>query len=934
MNISSQQSFALVLALMLTGCGGEDGQNSVPNSPSPVGKVHVADAFGTVQPNKLSRIDFSQYIRGQGATLASVTSNRPECFVSQPQGMTAEVKVQGAALCQYAFTARNSVNEAVGQLNMLATLATSPELDPLSHTMLLGDADVVFDLTALYGAELPAGYELVQSSLVVQGGVEQGTAQVQSATSILYQPPAKADWDQIIYVLRNPALPEQDIFGSIFVTVSEQSNQAPQISNRKYDYNDQTAQKVIAFDTYTIDLAALVGLTITDPDGHEWQLVEVNSYSATVAAVDPNDVTNKKFTFITPTVGQHIISYIIADHYGAYSTGMIRMTVEAKESPRTWNDLTITQGYEFSAPGRYSEIINLGVSATPIWDNSVNNTVAAFDLPSALTYCGGQGRLPWLSEINSLMSQHKPGGLDHWPQDKKYLVYDDSGYKSFDITAMTAVQNYVATEPHYVTCVKNNLLAFQQTKKQIIADGVSDVFGVINKSNLSTVNVEVEPQVGTLTDTNVSIQLTPSGTDSVTVSAASVKAGTVQFKISSKRADGTIDYLTSALTEFLVDDKTVTLKLDPDTADVVRNTAAIVPDGRAANSTNSTLTRYLLSDANDNPKFGAPVTANITTGQAHAMITEPAGQPDVATGVTDANGKFIVKTQSRLGGAVTAAIDIDAGAFGQLSDTFSYEYADVTDITRPDTVLRTLAEAEAYCATLPFHRLPNIFELKNEIFLAGTRSKAVGEVNNDMCDVYGWPLASQCGGATNKYWANTWTNAYGTSQNLTIQLSDGSGNLSTNYPAPGVTLTPEDPAQQLHVACKRIPQASEYVVDGTLRNFSEAEAYCENLAPKGTYQLARTEDLQALLKSVTSSSFTGSMCRIHGWPLDGNHNSCGGEKSTNADFYWTHADVDADEGFYPFNRRVRVHMDFANAPASTVSESLPANTACIKKYRM
>lgn len=922
MNISSQQSFALVLALMLTGCGGEDAQNSVPNSPSPVGKVHVADAFGTVQPDKLSRIDFSQYIRGQGATLASVTSNRPECFVSPPQGMTAEVKVQGASLCQYAFTARNSVNEAVGQLNMLATLATSPELDPLSHTMLLGDADVVFDLTALYGTELPAGYELVPNSLVVQGGVEQGTVQVQGANSILYSPPTKADWDQIVYVLRNPALPDQDIFGSIFVTVSEQSNQAPQISNRKYDYNNQISQKVIAFDTYTIDLAALAGLTITDPDGHEWQLVEVNSYSATVAAVDPNDVTNKKFTFVTPTVGQHIISYIIADHYGGYTTGMIRMTVEAKESPRTWNDLTTTQGYEFSAPGRYSEVINLGVSASPIWDNSVSNTVAAFDLPSALTYCGGQGRLPWLSEINSLMSQHKPGGLDNWPQDKKYLVYDDSGYKSFDITAATAVQNYVATEPHYVTCVKNNLLAFQQTKKQIIADGVSDVLGVINKSNLSTVNVEVEPQVGTLTDTNVSIQLTPSGTDSVTVSAASIKAGTVQFRISSKRADGTIDYLTSALTEFLVDDKTVTLKLDPDTADVVRDTAAIVPDGRVANSTNSTLTRYLLSDANDNPKFGAPVTVSVTNGDAHALITEPSGPAAEVTGVTDANGLLVVKTQSSLGGGAIADIEIDAGATWQQTDRFNYQYADVKDMTRPDTILRTLSEAEAYCASLSFHRLPNIFEFKDELFIPGTRAQAVGDNNKDMCDVYGWPLAGECGGSTNKYWANKWTNVYTADKNLTAQLSDGIISLQ-----PPNILVSEDPFQPLHVACKRIPAASEYIIDSILRTYDESVAHCENLSPAGTYRLPKAEDLIALYKTLgVTQNYTSAMCSQYGWPL---YNACGGAAHNNSDQYWTYADTDAH--FNQYSKQVRIHMDFSALPTSVTDPNIIGMTACVKK---
>lgn len=916
LSVSNKINFVLISAVILAGCGGDDinhDSTSTPGTSSPVGKVLVANAFDTVQPNQVSRVDFSQYIRGQGAILASVTSNRPECFVSQPQGMTAEVKITGAALCQYKFTARNSVNEAAGQLNMLATLAATPELEPLSHTMQLGDSEVVFDLTALYGSELPAGYELVANSVVVQGGEEQGTAQVQGSNSILYTPPDKADWDQIVYVLHNPAQPDQDIFGSIFVTVSERSNQPPQISNKKYDYNEQTAQKVIAFDSHTIDLAALTGLAITDPDGHEWQLVEVNSYSATVAAVDPNDVTNKKFTFITPTVGQHIISYVIADHYGGYTSGMIRVVVSSKEFDKNWSDLNVTNGSVFSAPPLYSEASHQSVTAVASWDYGVNNTIASFNASSAIAYCGGRGRLPWLSEMYDLISEHQLGGLGLWPQEKSYLVYDSIGYKVVDISQplgpIPIGMSYIPSEKYYVTCVSNES-AFISMDSDIIANGEFKTIGIIEKSSLSGVNIEFEPSVGTLTDVEVSVTVEPiQGSNNVSLRAKSKKIGTAQFKIS---IDSTNESFTTPLINFLVDDSTVTLKKDTDQTGITTVSEATVPDGRVGENT---LTRYLLTDVNDNPKSSSAITVTLINGTDYATIIEPLGQPDMASGLTDINGKLVVKTKSRLGGGVSADINVDAGIFGSITDSLEYKYATLNNIERPNNNLYVYTDAEALCKSLSaFHRLPNHLEL-SKIFIQATQADAEGDHSQQLCDVYGWPLDNQCGGTSDIYWAHGWSN-------YDVVKIPSSTNMIN-----GINSRGDDPLLLKHAACLEAPKASDYYpVDTTLRTYFEAMEYCESLPPEGTYRLPKLEDLQLLwLEASGGVAYTGNMCNIYGWPLDGRYNpACGGAATQNTDWYWTYAERDSPE-----YSGIRFSMD--RGLHQNVSESSISSTACVKK---
>ena len=74
---------------------------------------------------------------------------------------------------------------------------------------------------------------------------------------------------------------------------------------------------------------------------------------------------------------------------------------------------------------------------------------------------------------------------------------------------------------------------------------------------------------------------------------------------------------------------------------------------------------------------------------------------------------------------------------------------------KPDDIQRTYPEADAFCSRLGNGaRLPTKDELV-DLYLSVTPGTVVGGFNENMCDVYGWPLNGRCGGKHSFYWSST-----------------------------------------------------------------------------------------------------------------------------------------------------------------------------------
>lgn len=95
---------------------------------------------------------------------------------------------------------------------------------------------------------------------------------------------------------------------------------------------------------------------------------------------------------------------------------------------------------------------------------------------------------------------------------------------------------------------------------------------------------------------------------------------------------------------------------------------------------------------------------------------------------------------------------------------------------KPDNTKRRWPDANRYCQELsPPARLPTLVEMQ-ALFLDSTSAISIPQVNNEMCDLHGWPLSGKCGGNVNFYW----TSDKSGSRHYDAHMHNGNFSLSTS----------------------------------------------------------------------------------------------------------------------------------------------------------
>jgi hypothetical protein len=516
----------LVVALLLggvVGCGGSDdgggSDSGVSPTPPPASPLSAVDGFSVVRPGVATRVDLSTYVRGSGATLASISSEQANCSATNVSGLAVDITSE-SGLCEFSYKVSGQGVGASATLNTLASTLASPVLPPLSQTMTLAEPRKTFDLVALLGADWPAGYNLDPASLLVQGGSAQGTVTA-IGNVLIYTPPSPTEpvWNQILFMLKDPAKPGEDAMGALYVTVSDSANQPPVIGEPKYDYQAQTGNAIVTMQTATLDLGTLANLNITEPDGDEWQLVEVQSYSASVAPVDPNSVTNKQFTFQAGVPGDHIVSYIVGDHEAGFAMGLIKIKVGAAEVPKTWNNITIG-GKIFLATPLYSEVLNRGVMAEAVYDDVVANNVAGVTDMAAQSYCSNGNHWATLEELEQLRTT-PAADIERlkYPVERTYVTYDvDGQLLTYALNTGATAPYTPATSPsQYVICVTDAIMNYTSRVTAYGADtGLSDgtwwsLGTLISDGGANSPVVTASTSIGSTQLTETNVQLNPPG---------------------------------------------------------------------------------------------------------------------------------------------------------------------------------------------------------------------------------------------------------------------------------------------------------------------------------------------------------------------------------------------------------------------------------------
>ncbi|NLS11811.1 hypothetical protein HGP28_02765 [Vibrio sp. SM6] len=239
----------------------------------------------------------------------------------------------------------------------------------------------------------------------------------------------------------------------------------------------------------TVDLATLNGLDIIDPEGQTWQLVDVQSYTSTVTPTEPDDINNTRFNFSATNAGVHIVQYIVADHYGGYASGFIKMNVSARGGEATWVDVD-----GFTAPLTFDEAGALGLATKDIWDEPVNNTIAGFNDAAADNYCSSVGIIPTLTDIQLLRDGNLAGGvltgdLADWPLQQPYLVKDGSRYKGFRLDS-AIVTDYEPYAPYYATCIEARIMKAEFPTYTAVANGEPHEVAIVSMPYANTFSTE------------------------------------------------------------------------------------------------------------------------------------------------------------------------------------------------------------------------------------------------------------------------------------------------------------------------------------------------------------------------------------------------------------------------------------------------------------
>ncbi|MFM4875112.1 hypothetical protein ACEUDK_19440 [Aeromonas veronii] len=700
-----------------------------------------------------------------------MSSLQPECGDGLVSGLTAQVNINDTTLCQYRFLARNSEgSEGGATLSVLSTRSTTPVLEPLSAAMTLSDTTKMFDVVALYGASLPVGYHLKEGSVVVQGGTIQGSA-THSGDVITYTQPGAAEWNRVLFTLKDDARPGEDILGTLYITVSESANQAPTISNTKYNYSESANANpaIVTFDSVTLDLAKLKNLSITDPEGKEWQLIEVQSYSASVTSAAPNDVTNKKFTFQAGMVGQHIVSYIVGDHEGGYRMGQLSVTVGPKEQSPDWGYSEsssstggVSSGLAFYPTPLFSQLSSavdpqLRAFIEPVWDAAVNggtgNTIGAAGNLVATAYCSGK-RLPTQADLDHF----RTNGNANWPKYPKarpYLISDAAGsvFNTYDLATGTVATYVAGTTPKaYVMCVTDHSMnytaqpdtPYSGMTNTVVSDGTWQSIGTINSSDGTT------SESPTLYGTPTNLGKGSLGAGNFKLTPGSCSGGTCTLEamgVSDQYGTATAQITNGVMaSQFVTPRITFLQNAQVTAASVTTNDAKA--DGVASN----VITLTLKDKAGNAVPDGTPVKLiyDVNTSPTFTPTISPASG-DIVT--VDASGQVAVNIESKAEGTVTLTNPAVDGGLPLVASSVSVNF--VNPFIKPDTKYRSWLEADAYCKGLtPEARLPTKQELM-DLFIEATSATVTGEKNFEMCTIYGWPLQSRCGGITDTYWTGS-----------------------------------------------------------------------------------------------------------------------------------------------------------------------------------
>ncbi|WP_367990022.1 Ig-like domain-containing protein [Vibrio sp. NTOU-M3] len=182
---------------------------------------------------------------------------------------------------------------------------------------------------------------------------------------------------------------------------------------------------VLKYDNKPIRVGQKIEIEVDadDPDGDTVQLIVAIPNTGKVSFPNDPNFDNKKFFYTPLQAGENLITYVVSDKKGGFSSAKVVVTVESPFDTFTVGSLT------YLPPMDYVSAKSLGI---PIYDAGVGNGTTAptdvnlytvdFDIASALCSAKG-GRLPTSTEL--VAAHTEKGNLfnaSNWPVSNPYFT--------------------------------------------------------------------------------------------------------------------------------------------------------------------------------------------------------------------------------------------------------------------------------------------------------------------------------------------------------------------------------------------------------------------------------------------------------------------------------------------------------------------------------
>lgn len=644
----------------LTGCG--EGSSSKAE-PEVAGSLKAYNGLAQLTPGQAGTVDVAPYVEAKklSAVLTQVTSKTPGCNEATlgPSGeLTFSTRVSGASLCEYEYTVEvrtgaasqqksdisvmNSGQSTSAVITVFGSTANSPALVPISSAMALsGTASIkIDDELAALGDVYPTDYILSQDVMILGDG----NVAVDSGLRTVDYTANDDGPHRLVYKLEDPVGTNHQ-FGTIDIAVSNDANEGlfADIDTLIPESVQSSVSKVEIGDVVEVDVAPFV----YSADGGDYQLIQVNSMTATVTPLNPTDTTNKRFTFETNTAGDHYVSYVVADYYGAYDSGLMRFRTTQSA---VWRGIPMGVN-NFTGPLTYSEAV-AAIASPSRWYSegsySPRIDVALFSDTNAQTYCGTQGRLPTSAELLDLYSTASPSSPAHqWPVSQPYWANNAGTYALVDLSSGVSSVPTSSSEG-YVTCLNIGGLTLIPTKGVAVANGVDEAMVEV------TYLLNGSPVEGKVLSADV-------GASSATLASASETtdaSGKALFKVTNIKAEEVT--LEVELLGYTVNQK-VQFWGDASTARV--SSLTIERNNALNNGTDSNYATAVLMDVNNNLVFSEIVT--FTVGGSASLVGSP------STLRTDFSGKVTARFTNLVEETVQVSARYKSGVEESVNITFT-----------------------------------------------------------------------------------------------------------------------------------------------------------------------------------------------------------------------------------------------------------------------